>query len=626
MGNDAWTTTARSLVSVAALRRRQAPIRVAMAVALGLGFALELNLPALWIWLGVYVATQAAEQWAIAPFREERPVPPPWRTAVALAAMTLIAAAWGSLAFLMWRLPGGVGPAGAALLLCGGVLNVLTLSRGSAAALAAGATPYLGLMLVLPLSWTGRGPEPLAPAFVLATICFVAAAVVMWRDGEALRRLEQDARRAAEARGREAEQAVEARAGFTAAVSHELRTPLSAILAAAGALEARGRSAEERETAALISDGARLMRRLLDDLLDLAKLEAGRMAVETAGFDLPGLVDETVRFWTPEAAAKGLSLVVQGVEELPRRVEGDALRLRQVLNNVLSNAVKFTARGEVRLELAARREAETWRIRIAVADTGPGLSPDAAARLFRPFEQAAPSTARMHGGTGLGLAISRELARLMGGELSVESRRGGPGARFVLELAVSAAPETSGDRPPLQPPASARVLVVDDHPLGRQALSVLLGLRGFGVRLVEDAAAALAVLEQTDVDLVLTDLHLGEIDGLALVERLRKGGGRNRAAPVVAVTGETRPQVLAAVLAGGFAGVVAKPVEPRALYTAVNSALASGPRASASSLSDSAASSFSSHSQTTATLQPAEASATQAPASRALLRAILASQ
>jgi CheY-like chemotaxis protein/anti-sigma regulatory factor (Ser/Thr protein kinase) len=325
----------------------------------------------------------------------------------------------------------------------------------------------------------------------------------------------------------------------------------------------------------MVMQSARMMRAILDDLLDLSKLEAGRMRVEIAPFEPGPMIEEAAQFWSSEAERKGLSLSLEGADRLPDWAEGDPLRLRQILNNLLSNAVKFTDSGGVRIEVDSRESGGRIVFGVAVVDTGIGLSPDRLDKLFEPFEQGDVSVARTHGGTGLGLAISRQLARLMGGDLVADGAPG-KGCRFSLTVVLGRAvrPEVANAAAAPPPgPASPHILIVDDHEIGRQALGLLLEPLGAVVAQAASAETALALLAVESFDLVLSDVTMQGVDGLEFCRRLRAAPGPNRETPVLAVTGRTEPRDLEACLAAGMTGLVAKPVEPRQLYQAIEAAL-----------------------------------------------------
>ena len=570
---------AAQLIPVAVRRREQALVRAAAAGTAAVAFAYSLNLPWLWAWLAAYAAAQLLEVWALWPFRADRPAPGPARAVAALATIALLAAAFGLMAPLLWRAPAPVGPAAAVLLLCASVLNVLATSRGCTPAFVAGTTPYLLLLLALPWSGGEGVSRTLGVTFALAAgLCGLSVGLV-WREG--LRAQRAEARALDEAREGQARAlaAWEARQSFVAAVGHELRTPLTALTAAASVLELRAFGPEERSTAALIGHSAELMRRLLDDLLDLAKLEAGRMEVETAPFALRALVLQAAELWRGPAEAKGLRLVLDTIDALPERVTGDAHRVQQLLNNLLSNAVKFTEAGEVRLACAAALgEDGRWEAAVTVTDTGRGLTHAELAGLFEPFAQHDAAVPRIYGGTGLGLAISRKLARVMGGDLTSLA---GAGGRFELRLRLGA---VEAARPAVEAPsapgwgARLRVLVVDDHPMARRGVQLVLETLGATVEVAEGGADALTRLAVTPFDLVVMDVNMEGMDGREACRRLRGAPGPNRAAAVLALTGEAGASQVAACLAAGMDAHVAKPITPARLYAASTSALAAADR------------------------------------------------
>lgn len=575
---SAASELAAALLPVARLRREQAPVRAISAAVAGCGFALALDRPWLWAWLAAYAGGQALELWALWPFRPERPAPGPLRQAAALAAVCVLAFAFGSLALLLWRAAPPVGPAAAVLLLCAGVLNVLATSRGCTPACAAGAAPYFLLLPALPWSGEGASAPVLSLTFAVAATAAALTTGLVWRESRRAQLSEAAALGEARAGQARAQAAWTSSQSFVAAVGHELRTPLTALTAAAAALEARALSAQNRSTAALIGRSAELMRRLLDDLLDLAKLEAGRMAVQGAVFSPRDILREAAELWAGPAQAKGVRLALEDADALPELATGDAHRLQQLLNNLLSNAVKFTDAGEVRIACAARpAPGGGWEATLTVTDTGRGLTQAEVAALFEPFAQGHAGIALSHGGTGLGLALSRQLARLMGGELTAYA---GAGGRFELRLPLAAAatpaPAAAEAAAPPGWGARLRVLVVDDNRLAQRAVQVLLETLGAEVVTADGGAEALERLASEPFDLVLTDVHMDGMDGRETCRRLRASPGPNRDATVLALTGAAEPAHAAACLAAGMDGHLAKPVTASGLYAAVTGALAAG--------------------------------------------------
>jgi CheY-like chemotaxis protein len=317
-----------------------------------------------------------------------------------------------------------------------------------------------------------------------------------------------------------------------------------------------------------------MMRALLGDLLDLSKIEAGRMGVEIIDFSPAGVVHDTVSFWSAQAGEKGLTLSVDGLESLPARVAADPTRLRQVLNNLFSNAIKFTEHGGVALAVDSARTDDGWKLIFAVADTGVGMTREQFARLFTPFDQTLASTARTHGGTGLGLTISRELARLMGGDLIAASAPG-KGATFTLQIVAGEA----GAAPPVPKPEPAapvndvRVLAVDDHEVNRRALTLMLEPLGVNLTLAASAAEGLDLCRVAHFDVILMDLYMPGMDGREATRLLRATPGPNQATPVIACTASSAERDWRTCREAGMTGAVPKPFDVALLHGAIARAL-----------------------------------------------------
>ncbi|MEO6340551.1 MAG: ATP-binding protein, partial [Caulobacteraceae bacterium] len=531
-------------------RRDNARMRALVAlVALTLAMALKLQWA--FYWVAGFTAAQGFELWALAPFRKATPPASGWRYPLALTAIFLMSASAAAVAVPMWIIDAPFSRAAAMLLIAGSLLNVLTMVRGSATVFLVSALPYfavvVGLPVILDLIQVGH---VVARPFIFPQAIFIAGVVVVWRRTERLARTEAAQRAELEARRAQAEAATTAKSSFIAMISHELRTPLTAELAAAQDMQRHAEHSDQRERAELIADAGRMMRVLLDDLLDLAKIEAQRMRVESVAFEPRALMGEVTRFWSAEAARKGLALTLDGVDALPERANGDPLRLRQILNNLLSNAVKFTEAGGVRIQATSKPAGDSTLLTVKVFDTGPGLTSERQARLFQPFEQTDGSVARTHGGTGLGLAISRELARLLGGDLTAASHDG-DGACFTLTARLAKAAAAPVETCTLGP---LRILVVDDHAMSRRALALMLEPTGAMVTVADSAEHALDQLKAERFDVVLMDVNMAGLDGLTATRRLRAHPGPNRATPVLAVTGATETKDIEACFAAGMNG------------------------------------------------------------------------
>jgi signal transduction histidine kinase/ActR/RegA family two-component response regulator len=384
----------------------------------------------------------------------------------------------------------------------------------------------------------------------------------------------------------EAERANAARARLMAKVSHEIRTPLNGILGLTEATLLGDIPAAVRPDIEAVRASGKVLLSLVNDLLDVARAEAGRLEVVEEPLDIRALVDEVVALHRASAAQKGLRVDVRGSE--PRRVLGDEVRLRQVVGNLLSNAIKFTPTGHVEVELETH-PSETHPgqlgVRLSVTDTGPGMSEADRAQLFTPFFQVRSED--QHRGTGLGLAICHELVQRMGGSIEVESALG-VGSSFRAHLSLAPAPAARRTsvpeprRPDSQGPVASApgtvpdaapdtvrctALVVDDNLVNLRVASALLGRLGVAVSAASSGAEALAQARERTFDLVLTDLQMPELDGVDTARGLRAGGF---VGPIFALTASAEPTTADACLAAGLDGCLAKPVSLAALRAVVD--------------------------------------------------------
>lgn len=366
-----------------------------------------------------------------------------------------------------------------------------------------------------------------------------------------------------------AEEATRAKSRFLATITHELRTPMNGVIGMSTLLLDTRLDAEQREMTETVRRSAEALLALIGDLLDTSKIEAGRMELERAPFDLRACAADVVHLLAPIARQKGLALELEWQEGLPARVLGDAGRVRQVLLNLVGNALKFTERGRVRIAVTGRPAGERASVELAVIDTGIGIAPDVLPGLFEPFVQADASTARRFGGTGLGLSISKRLVELMGGELAAESTLGeGSTFRARLPLRLEAEPDArAAERAPAPKgalPAAVvdglDVLLVEDDLVNQRVASRILQRMGCRVRVVADGAAAIAEFDRAMPALVLLDCMLSGMDGYATALQLRSRPiGRD--VPIVAMTAHSRPGELETCLAAGMDGLVGKPID-----------------------------------------------------------------
>ncbi len=370
----------------------------------------------------------------------------------------------------------------------------------------------------------------------------------------------------AEAMGR-AQAALDVKSSFLATVSHELRTPMNGILGMHELLLTGSIDGEARRYAQIAEDSAQHLLALLNELLDLSKTDAGKLDIEQGPFDLRRQIELAANLVRPKAQAVGLELSVKLDPAIPAVVVGDAQRFRQVLLNLAGNAVKFTARGTVSITATlSRRKGTEALVRVAVADTGPGIAQDVLPRLFQPFSQGDESLSRAHGGTGLGLAISRQLIERMGGSIEVESDLGkGSTFRFLLPFVVE---EQAGEQssespaePALAPPVAARVLVAEDNPVNQLVARRFLERIGCKVDVVDDGFKAVEMCARCRYDLVLMDCQMPGLDGLDATRKIRAQEPANGSrTPILAMTAHAGEEWRERCFEAGMEGFVTKPI------------------------------------------------------------------
>jgi signal transduction histidine kinase/CheY-like chemotaxis protein/ligand-binding sensor domain-containing protein len=323
-----------------------------------------------------------------------------------------------------------------------------------------------------------------------------------------------------------ADAASEAKGQFLAHMSHEIRTPLNGLLGFSSLLEETQDREEAREFIRLIQSSGQTLKRVIDDILDFSKVEAGKLELEIAPFRLHDALEEAAGLFRATAAQKGLHLGLLLAPDLPLSIAGDETRLRQVVLNLISNALKFTESGEIVLSAAVKARDETsYAIGIEVRDTGIGIAPDRMARLFSSFSQADSSISRRYGGTGLGLAISRRLVELMGGAIEAESQPGaGTVFRFTFRAGRAAVPAVASapaSKMATQYLRKLRVLLAEDHKVNQKLALTMLAKLGISADLAEDGAQAVQAVMRNSYDLVLMDVEMPDVDGLAATREIR---------------------------------------------------------------------------------------------------------
>ena len=378
--------------------------------------------------------------------------------------------------------------------------------------------------------------------------------------------------RALEAALASAEEAAQAKTVFLANMSHEIRTPLNGIVAIADILSRAPLDPKSRDLVEIIRSSGETLERLLSDILDQARIESGQITLESAPFHLGDAIRATAALADMRAREKGVALSVDLDPAVDGVVLGDMVRVRQVVANLVSNAVKFTEAGSVRV--SGWRTAE-GRVRVEVVDTGAGFDEATRERIFGRFQQADSSITRRFGGTGLGLAISRELAELMGGELGCESRPG-QGSRFWIEAPLAATEAQVPEQGPAETELASdrlRVLVADDHPTNRRVVQLMLQ-DAAEVVCVENGQEALDAMSAGDFDLVLMDMQMPVMDGLTAIrhQRAREMGGARRM-PIIMLTANALPEHIAASRDAGADRHLDKPITAASLFAAISETL-----------------------------------------------------
>ena len=375
----------------------------------------------------------------------------------------------------------------------------------------------------------------------------------------------------------EAETANRAKSEFLANMSHEIRTPLNGVMGIAGALAKTPLTSGQAEMVNLIETSAQTLEALLTDILDLARIEAGRLEIRPEPFDLTTSVNACASLFQASAEAKDLKLTVEVDPYAQGAYDGDAPRIRQILSNLLGNAVKFTSAGEVKLSVRARRDETSTHLCFDVSDTGIGFDEETRQRLFGRFQQADGSITRRFGGTGLGLAISRSLAEAMGGGLSAVSRPG-EGSTFTLELelprrhgAVDLWGEHEADAEAEADLQTMRVLLAEDHPTNRRVVELILGAAGVDLTCVENGAEAVDEAARSSFDLILMDMQMPVMDGLTAIRAIRRRECREKArpTPIYTLTANAMPEHAQASADAGADGHVTKPITADGLLRVV---------------------------------------------------------
>jgi signal transduction histidine kinase/CheY-like chemotaxis protein len=575
--------------AVGAENYRMAPTRAAIAVALAVvvGVGVSWALAAIWL-----AATAASEIWSFFATRHVARNPTDAAGLRSFFLCSLVGVpVWTLYGLILWTGPSMACAFAAVAFWCGQLLYVQNFCTKSPLAAVLTGVPSIIAPVLIPFEFPRfHGMDQVLVMAMLVLCCghAVNAAVDSMRTGRKLDRITLDliaGMQAAEAAQvemaaakAEAEAANQAKSAFLATMSHEIRTPLNGVLGMTQAMAMDRLSRAQRGRLAVVSASGEALLAVLNDILDLSKIEAGMLTLEAIEFDLGEMVRGACQPFAAQAAARGLEFEIDlaGAEG---RYLGDPTRIRQIVCNLASNALKFTEAGKV----AIRAGTDGATLRLIVSDTGEGMAEAQLAGLFTRYTQADASTTRRFGGTGLGLAICQQLAELMGGSIAVESKPGA-GATFTVTIAAprigeAHAPEALSPLPTRtetsEPARELKVLAAEDNPVNQVVLKTLLQHIGVEPVIVENGVQAVDAWEHGVWDVILMDVTMPVMDGPTATRLIREreaASGRTRT-PIVALTANAMSHQIAYYLAGGMDDHVAKPIEAAKLFAAIEAAL-----------------------------------------------------
>lgn len=409
--------------------------------------------------------------------------------------------------------------------------------------------------------------------FCLALNGSLAMVINIARDRKKLRQLNKDLETALE----KGKQANKAKNQFIANTSHEIRTPIHGILGMVSLLATEGLTEEQRELVNNINASAHILKDLINDIIDISKIEAGKMELVNSVFNLPKLINDTYSVFLTSAKGSGIALRLENNSPLPEWVKGDFRKLRQVLFNLVSNAIKFTEEGVVTISAAGKHKAEEYVLTIAVQDTGVGIPREKQHLLFQTFSQLDSSETRRSAGSGLGLAISKELVELMGGGIGFAGTEG-KGSRFyfTVPLKETDKPPPSQGEPVEYVPRSAEkdgggvsILVAEDNKINRLTISKILSKNGFQATIAVNGLEAVDECRARKYDLILMDCYMPELDGFSAARQIRELGGWREKVPIIAVTASALKGDIDRCERNGMNDHIEKPFEPKALVAII---------------------------------------------------------
>ena len=565
------------LVAVARARELKSRLGFGLLIAVA---AASVSAP---LWPAVWIAAVVASQALNARVGRRAKLDPDFVPSQAwelryLAITGLTACTFATIAPFCWFQGGMEGRLLAIVILMGGMLNAMIQAETSRRLFWLTCGPYLLALAGLPpvTLLLEPGSRILAMGFLdVGALSYLFHVLTAVRRREEVAAALRDALQEAEVERARAQDASAAKSEFLATMSHEIRTPLNGVLGMTQAMALDRMPKRQRERLEVVRESGEVLLVLLNDLLDISKIEAAKLELDLGVLDLEALTRQAKAAFAPLAAAKGVALDIETTPAAAGAWRADPTRVRQIVFNLLSNAVKFTDQGSV----GVRLDAVDGQVTFSVSDTGPGLPAAQLAKLFERFTQADATITRRYGGSGLGLAISRELARLMGGDIAVESTEG-RGSTFTVALPLerSDAEVPALARQDLAPVDldNIRVLVAEDNETNRLVLTTLLRQIGISATVTVDGAEALEAWERETWDLVLMDVQMPVMDGVSATRRIReieRETGRVRT-PIIALTANAMAHHAAEYQQAGFDALSAKPIQFAQLVGAMDAALA----------------------------------------------------
>ena len=528
------------------------------------------------IWLVLIGVNESFELWAAQGIRKDGSMAGRFEVAF-LANLSFGSTVWAAMAWLFWTSGGVAGIVIGLAVVLGSLYHVSCNCISYVRSLIAAGTPFLAVFAAMPFQMF-QDQRHASSTAIEVTLGFVFLSAYMLT--ALLASIERDNRLRAALN--EAETATHAKSHFLAVISHEIRTPMNGVIGMLDLLSRHDLEFGQRIRVQAALQSARDLVVILDDVLTFSKLEAGENKFERLPVSIPYLVSTTVQLFTPTAEKKGLKLEWSSTPTTPHWIESDPSRLRQVLSNLISNAIKFTDKGTIKICVDHKGDAADGRLSIFVMDTGIGVTEEQRLRLFKPFSQADAATGRLYGGTGLGLAICKQLIDAMGGQIGVVSELGvGSQFWFIVPAPPTTAPRSSAISVRALPEPAAtlrslRVLTVDDHPVSQQLLKMLLEIAGHNVQQVSDGDSAIKRLQEEPFDLVLMDVQMPGMDGPTATRLVRTMEGPNRTVPIVAVTADTDQIEHERYRASGMTDCIAKPIEAAILFETIHRLVGTG--------------------------------------------------